>query len=368
MAGRYVKIAFTTNWGDSLNCMDTLHVCDADGVKWNNENMTHTTGGGLVNGDPKNCSDATADNYWQTSTRPNWWKVDLGQTRQISKVKTKVLDGFATRNIKAFTVSVSDDDTNWTEILSTTTANNDSVQTFDTTDGPPGKGPANFLSFLRRDRIRTKGVSLGLRVIGDGNTSYLIARHNRLRVTGISLEAASAAMPPYSSVYPPAHSTTYVKTTSEYGEGSRPWFTTDPALSLIGAWDWNAWLSNSSNYTNQRFHIDLGEAIVIKRIYYENLHNSGTSTDGGVQNFTFWGGNTGSGSFDDLVYANDDGWTQLTTSQSTFDQHTASNVADPKYIDVTNTTAYRYYAFKFADTWGWTYMGVRRIELQRSNY
>ena len=222
MAGRYVKIAFTTNWGDSLNCMDTLHVCDADGVKWNNENMTHTTGGGLVNGDPKNCSDATANNYWQTSTRPNWWKVDLGQTRQISKVKTKVLGGYATRNIKEFTVSVSDDDTNWTEILSTTTANNDSVQTFDTTDGPPGQGPANFLSSPRRDRIRTKGTSLGLRVIGDGNTSYLIARHNRLRVTGISLEAASAAMPPYSSVYPPAHSTTYVKTTSEYGERTRP--------------------------------------------------------------------------------------------------------------------------------------------------
>ena len=204
-------------------------------------------------------------------------------------------------------------------------------------------------------------------MIGDGNTSYLIARHNRLRVTGISLEAASAAMPPYSSVYPPEHSTTYVKATSEYGKGY-PWFATDPALSLIGDWDWNAWVSNTGNYTNQRFHIDLGEAIVIKRIYYENLHKSGTFTNGGVQNFTFWGGNTGSGSFDDLVYDNDDGWTQLTTSQGTFDQHTASNVADPKYIDVTNTTAYRYYAFKFADTWGWTYMGVRRIELQRSNY
>jgi len=40
-------------------------------------------------------------------------------------------------------------------------------------------------------------------------------------------------------------------------------------------------------------------------------------------------------------------------------------VADPKFIDVDNDTAYRYYAFKFADNWGYAYnMGVRRIELQ----
>ncbi len=40
-------------------------------------------------------------------------------------------------------------------------------------------------------------------------------------------------------------------------------------------------------------------------------------------------------------------------------------MADPKYITVTNSTAYRYYAFKFADAYGSIYyMGVRRIELQ----
>ena len=45
-------------------------------------------------------------------------------------------------------------------------------------------------------------------------------------------------------------------------------------------------------------------------------------------------------------------------------QHPSSNVVDPQYITVTNTTSYRYYAFKFADTWGGNYMNVRRIELQ----
>ncbi|MBE3116488.1 hypothetical protein IMZ68_04720, partial [Candidatus Bathyarchaeota archaeon] len=68
----------------------------------------------------------------------------------------------------------------------------------------------------------------------------------------------------------------------------------------------------------------------------------------------------------ELTYATDTNWTQLTTSQSYFDEHIAVDQADPKYITVTNTTSYRYYAFKFADNWAdyAYYMAVRRIELQ----
>ncbi|GAI73245.1 unnamed protein product, partial [marine sediment metagenome] len=61
---------------------------------------------------------------------------------------------------------------------------------------------------------------------------------------------------------------------------------------------------------------------------------------------------------------NDESWTELTVSQNTFDRHIEEDQADPKYITVTNETAYRYYAFKFADNYGANYMGVRRIELQ----
>jgi len=135
-------------------------------------------------------------------------------------------------------------------------------------------------------------------------------------------------------------------------------------MSLTGAAYGGQWLSAVNENTNQRFHIDLGEAKTIRRIYYENGHNSGSLTDYGAQNFTFWGSNTGAGTFDDLVYANDEGWTELTVSQNTLDEHIALNQADPKYITVTNTAAYRYYAFKFADNYGNNYMGVRRIELQ----
>lgn len=169
----------------------------------------------------------------------------------------------------------------------------------------------------------------------------------------------------YTSQYPPAHSNTYVKATSHYDANYWEYYATDPAKSLTGTRALNQWLAGLGSVTNQRFHIDLGSAKVIRRIYYENSHHSGGQTDSGVQNFTFWGSNTGAGTFDDLVYVNDEGWTQLTISQSTFDEHIASDEVDPKYITVTNNTAYRYYAFKCADNYdNATLLGVRRIELQ----
>jgi len=171
-------------------------------------------------------------------------------------------------------------------------------------------------------------------------------------------------MPNYTSQYPPAHSDTYVKATSIYGARFEQYLATDPALSLTGNDIDKNWICSNGVYTNQRFHIDLGSGKVIKRIYYENFHNAGFYTDRGPQNFTFWGSNT-EASFLELTYATDTGWTQITTAQGTFDEHTGSDVADPKYITVTNSTAYQYYAFKFADTrLGSGYMGLRHVVLQ----
>jgi len=169
----------------------------------------------------------------------------------------------------------------------------------------------------------------------------------------------------YSSVYPPAFTDIYVKATTENNYSTKACFATDPSKSLVGsAGNYCSWASAASAITNQRFHIDLGSAKIIKRIYYENYHTSGSETDRGAKNFTFWGSNTAS-AFADLVYGDDANWTQLTTSASVFDQHVAADQTDPKYITVTNTTEYRYYAFKFADNYGDTgCMGVRRIELQ----
>ncbi len=169
----------------------------------------------------------------------------------------------------------------------------------------------------------------------------------------------------YTSSYPPAQSDTYVKSTTKFNTNYWAYFATDHTKSLIGTYDFTSWLSGSP--TEQRFHIDLGSAKIIKRIYYENVHTSGGSTNAGVQNFTFWGSNTAS-SFAQLTYGTDTGWTEITSenlSQSTFDKHASSDAVDPKYITVTNFTPYRYYALKFADNYGdVTYLGVRRIELQ----
>jgi hypothetical protein len=172
-------------------------------------------------------------------------------------------------------------------------------------------------------------------------------------------------MASYTSQYPPEQNGTYVKTTTVFEvDAFDGYFATNPANSVVGAWRFNSWLAGSGQVTNNRFHIDLGAGKIIRRVYYENGHNGSGYDASGLENFTLWGSNEAS-AFAELTYATDTGWTQLTTSQNTFDRHPAANVADPKYITVTNTTSYRYYAFKIADNYGeGTFCCVRRIELQ----
>ncbi|MBA7537810.1 hypothetical protein ES705_30080 [subsurface metagenome] len=174
-------------------------------------------------------------------------------------------------------------------------------------------------------------------------------------------------MATYTSQYPPAQSDVYIKATTKLGTSYWPYYATDPAKLVTGVGLGNSWGSASGTYTNQRFHIDLGSAKAIRRIYYENFHYSGGDITAGVKNFTFWGSNTAS-DFADLTYANDGNWVEIEDtelSQSYFDEHSGADEADPKFITVTNETEYRYYAFKFADNWGLaSFMGVRRIELQ----
>jgi hypothetical protein len=165
----------------------------------------------------------------------------------------------------------------------------------------------------------------------------------------------------YSSVFPPEHTSTYVKSTANL-TFYYPYLATNPNLSVINHWADGGWLS--ATYVPSRFHIDLGSGKVITRIYYENAHRNGSSTNAGAKDFTFWGSNVSS-DFTDIVYTNNGSWEYITTTASAFEQHVALNQADPKYIEVSNVTEYRYYAFKFANNYGNTeYMGVRRIQLQ----
>lgn len=179
---------------------------------------------------------------------------------------------------------------------------------------------------------------------------------------GIFLLIGVSSAVTYESHYPLGQNTTYVKATTSYSTTFYPWFATDPTESLTGSSTSTSWMSDFVE-ANQRVHIDLGSAHPVKNIMYSNYHNSGTQTDRGIDNFTFWGSNT-SGSFATLVYANNTGWTQLTISQSFFTPHAASNTAELRNITVTNTGSYRYYAFKMADGIGTDTLAIRRLELQ----
>ena len=179
---------------------------------------------------------------------------------------------------------------------------------------------------------------------------------------------------PYKLVYPPAHNDTYVKATSHYDYRFEAFFTTDPSKSLIGNSSekaWGAYYPSGVGGTgaNQRFHIDLGKASRVVGIHYENFHDAGGFTDVGAKNFTFQGSTT-PGAFADLTYATDTNWATLAKSQASLDQHISADTTDPKYISVYNQNLYRYYAFKFADNWGYrdgcsySWIQIRRIVLQ----
>lgn len=202
-----------------------------------------------------------------------------------------------------------------------------------------------------------KGTNL---IIQSEHPDKLKINHLTLDELGLGIKDNITAS--FGFQYPPEQSDAYVKATTKRTVAYWSYFATDPTKSLTGTDAYNSWVSAAN--TEQRFHIDLGNAKVIKRIYYENNVDNGFETDRGVRNFTFWGSNTAA-SFAELTYGTDTGWTQLATSQNTFDQHIAADQADPKYILVTNTTPYRYYAFKFADCYGDPdRMGLRRVVLQ----
>jgi hypothetical protein len=172
----------------------------------------------------------------------------------------------------------------------------------------------------------------------------------------------------YASVYPPAQNGTYVKATSHLTtppDYYQPWFATDPALSLIGSGNGTCWVAKTTATTNQWFQIDLGagNATVITRIYYENSHATGGNVSGGAKNILVYGTNTDA-SFGDTTYATTTGWDLIATDTTVTAIHVLANTPDPKYLYLTNSTAYRYYGLRIANNWGGTTMGIRRIELQ----
>jgi hypothetical protein len=111
---------------------------------------------------------------------------------------------------------------------------------------------------------------------------------------------------------------------------------------------WSGWLTAANGATDQRINVDLGAAVNVNYLYYENGHHNGTETSEGANHFTMWGSNSAD-SFADVNYADDTGWTQLSTNISQFIEHDNSAALDPHYVTAYNYASYRYYSIKVAD-------------------
>jgi hypothetical protein len=169
----------------------------------------------------------------------------------------------------------------------------------------------------------------------------------------------------YQAVYPTGYSDeTYVKTTNRWFEfeGFRA---IDPALSLSGGRYLNSWLTESGYVGSQRFHVEFAAAQVIKRIRYCNSHYDGYETNVGVKDFIVQGSNSAT-AFANLIYGDDTDWTTIATDVSAMVQHTeAYDGAIWNVIELTNDTAYKYYAIKCVNNHGnASYIGLRRVEFQ----
>lgn len=168
----------------------------------------------------------------------------------------------------------------------------------------------------------------------------------------------------YQAVYPQAFDETYIKTTNRWFEleGFRA---VDPSLSLSGGRYLTSWLTENGYVGSQRLHVELTSARVIKRIVYCNSHNDGYETNAGVRDFIVQGSNSAD-AFANLTFADDTGWTTIATDVSAMVKHTEGyDDVIWNTINLTNDTAYKYYAIKCANNHGAANnIGLRRVEFQ----
>jgi hypothetical protein len=108
-------------------------------------------------------------------------------------------------------------------------------------------------------------------------------------------------------------------------------------------------------------HIDLSTAQVVSRLWYVPIAHTGGYNS--PRNFTLWGSNSAD-AFNELTYGIDTGWTQLDTEVSELPPYVGDNPIEEHYIKIASSSAYRYYAFKFADIWTGNNMQLRRLALQ----
>ncbi len=179
-----------------------------------------------------------------------------------------------------------------------------------------------------------------------------------------SLDFAISSLYSYQAVYSQAFDENYIKTTNRWFEfeGFRA---VNPSLSLSGGRYLNSWLTESGYVGSQRFHIEFTRDRVIKKITYCNSHHDGYETNVGVRDFIIQGSNDAS-AFSNLTFDNDTGWTTIPTDVSSMVKHTEGHDGVLwNDINLTNNTAYKYYAIKCINNHGnANYIGLRRLIFQ----
>jgi hypothetical protein len=161
----------------------------------------------------------------------------------------------------------------------------------------------------------------------------------------------------------PTLDATHVLATTFLSADNVSWMTCDPSTSLTGMSWHQSWASSVGATTDQKFNIDLGSGYIIKRIYYENTHETGGATNCGAKTVLFYGTNS-SVAFNNITYVDTTDLNLLWSGN--FYEHVALDVADPRYINIiSNNVPYRYYVFRIADNYGSANLvSIRRIELQ----
>lgn len=163
----------------------------------------------------------------------------------------------------------------------------------------------------------------------------------------------------YTSQYPPAFNSTYVKATTTFTINYSEWLATNPSLLLTGVGINNSWVATTN--INQKFNVDLGSPQIIRRVEISNYHNSGATTDAGIKNIEIYGTNDAA-AFANTTYAT---LTDLTLLDTLLvPQHNGINEADTQAFLISNSVAYQYMVMRCADNYGNAVMGFRRIEFQ----
>ena len=219
---------------------------------------------------------------------------------------------------------------------------------------------SSFISGINWSQIG--GLQSAVNISGFTNDSLYISPNNSNASGGILYYHNDIITG--STQVPPAYNSTYVKATTILDDPYNPENAFNTGTSLTGSSANASWAASSD--TNQRLHVDLGSAKIITKFLYENYNSNGDTADAGAKNFTLWGSNN-AGAFANTTYSSDTNWTQLTTSVSQFEKYQSPLTADEKEVLVTNSVAYRYYAFKFSNNWGGGVIALRRIELQTTS-